>query len=123
VSVNGTGSSADALGQMLDKAFKKFDQNDDGKLDPSEFKKFNEILKPGIGVDENGKPSVDYSKTMDINSDGYITEDEMNSTTVVMPASLTSNSFGSLISYLKAEATPDSIDAASILSSDDPSTL
>jgi Ca2+-binding EF-hand superfamily protein len=107
-----------ALSSMLDKAFLKFDKNGDGKLDQSEFAGFNEILKPGNALDDNGKPKTDYSKLMDKNGDGSITQDEMDHTGVLMPASLTSDNFANMVSYLKAEGTTASLDAAALLFDD-----
>jgi Ca2+-binding EF-hand superfamily protein len=114
MSIEATGTKNNPLGAMLDKAFNKFDQDGDGKLDKSEFASFNEILKPGIAVDADGKPTTDYSETMDENSDGSITKDEMENTPV-LPAALTSDNFGSMISYLKLQDTPEALEAASIL--------
>ena len=81
-------NNASPLSQMLNNAFEKFDKDRDGKLNSDEFKTFNEILKPGIATDEKGKPTVDYSERMDHDSDGLVSQDEMNSTGLLMPADL-----------------------------------
>lgn len=114
--IDATGAKPNVVTALLDKAFAKFDQNGDGSLDSSEFAKFNEILKPGIAVDGLGRPTVDYDQKMDQNSDGKVTKEEVESTPVIMPASLSgSDSFGSLISYLKMQDTPEALEAASLL--------
>ncbi|MDS7598376.1 hypothetical protein [Agrobacterium tumefaciens] len=54
-----TTNNASPLSQMLNNAFEKFDRDGGGKLTSDEFKTFNEILKPDIATDEQGKPTVD----------------------------------------------------------------
>lgn len=71
---------------MLNNAFGKFDKDGDGKLNSDEFKTLNEILKPGIATDEQGKPTVDYSERMDHDGDGLVSQDEMNTKGVLMLA-------------------------------------
>jgi Ca2+-binding EF-hand superfamily protein len=100
---------------MLNKAFSKFDRDGDDKLSSEEFRNLNEILKPGIAVDKDDRPTVDYSKTMDFNSDGLITRDEMNSTGVLMPARLTDESLKMILNYLALKEDPSAIAAAAIL--------
>ncbi len=100
---------------MLNNAFSKFDRDGDNKLNSEEFRTFNEILKPGIAVDKNDRPTVDYSKTMDFNSDGLVTRDEMNSTGILMPARLTDDSLKMILNYLSLKEDPSAIAAAAIL--------
>jgi Ca2+-binding EF-hand superfamily protein len=100
---------------MLNNAFSKFDRDGDAKLNPEEFRSFNEILKPGIAVDRNDLPTVDYSKTMDRDSDGVVTRDEMNCTGVLMPARLTDDSLKMILNYLSLKEDPSAIAAAAIL--------
>lgn len=94
--------SNNPLASMLNSAFDKFDRNGDGKLNRAEFESFNEILKPGTATDDLGRPLVNYEENMDQNGDDSVTKDEMNSTTVLMPASLTDSSFSQMISTLKS---------------------
>lgn len=115
MTIDGTTSQTNPLAAMLGKAFDKFDQNKDGKLDTAEFASFDEILKPGNAMGSDGKPRTDFSKKMDRNSDGSITKQEMDDTTVLMPASLTGDTFGSLVSYLNLQGTTQSLDAAALL--------
>ncbi|MGR9234838.1 EF-hand domain-containing protein [Rhizobium leguminosarum] len=108
------------LTRMLDGAFTKFDQNKDGKLDTAEFKTFNELLKPGIAVDETGKPKVDYSSRMDLDGDHEITREEMHATTVLMPAALTDPSLNMMLNYLNGlQDDPNVAAAAARLAADD----
>lgn len=103
------------LARMLDKAFLKFDQNNDGKLDTEEFKSFNQILLPGTALDANGKPLVDNQARIDADGDGSISREEMDKAPVLMPADLTSDSFSSMIKYLTLKGDPDALAAAEIL--------
>jgi hypothetical protein len=63
-----------------DRSAESADKDGDRKLNSDEFKTFNEILKPGIATDEQGKPTVDYSERMDHDGDGLVSQDEMNTT-------------------------------------------
>ena len=108
-------NNASPLSQMLNNAFGKFDKDGDGKLNSDEFKTFNEILKPGIATDEQGKPTVDYSERMDHDSDGLVSQDEMNSTGLLMPADLCDPSLNSMLDYLLLKADPLAVEAASLL--------
>jgi hypothetical protein len=108
-------NNATPLSQMLNNAFEKFDKDRDGKLNADEFKTFNEILKPGIATDEQGKPTVDYSERMDHDGDGLVSQDEMNSTGVLMPADLCDPSLKSMLDYLLLKADPLAIEAATLL--------
>ena len=112
-------NNASPLSQMLNKAFEKFDRDGDGKLNADEFKKFNEILKPGIAVDKEGKPTIDYSERMDHDGDKLISQDEMNSTPLLMPADLCDPSLKSMLDYLLLKNDPLAIEAASLLKDDD----
>jgi Ca2+-binding EF-hand superfamily protein len=107
--------NSNPLSGMLNNAFAKFDKDGDGKLNGEEFKKFNEILKPGIAVDETGAPTVDYSERMDHNSDGAISQEEMSTTGVLMPATLTDPSLKSMLNYLSQQTDPLALEAAAIL--------
>jgi len=100
---------------MLNKAFSKFDRDGDDKLNSEEFRNFNEILKPGIAVDKHNRTTVDYSKTMDLDSDGLVTRGEMNSTGVLMPARLTDDSLKMILNYLSLKEDPSAIAAVAIL--------
>jgi hypothetical protein len=100
---------------MLNNAFSKFDRNGDGKLNAEEFRSFNEILKPGIAVDDDGRPTIDYGRAMDRNADKLITRDEMNATGVLMPAKLTDISLEAMFSYLLSKGDPTALAAAAIL--------
>lgn len=103
------------LSQMLNNAFAKFDRDGDGKLNADEFKTFNEILKPGIAVDDSGKPTVDYGERMDHDGDGMVSQDEMNTTGLVMPADLCDPSLKSMLDYLHLSQDPLALEAAAIL--------
>ncbi|MET4492165.1 hypothetical protein [Bradyrhizobium sp. LA7.1] len=108
------------LARMLDNAFTKFDRNKDGKLDTTEFKAFNELLKPGIALDETGKPKVDYNSRMDLDGDHAITREEMHATPVLMPASLSDPSLTAMLTYLHSlQDNPNAAAAAAILAQDD----
>jgi Ca2+-binding EF-hand superfamily protein len=107
--------STNTLTNMLDRAFIKFDQNSDGKLNSEEFASFNEILKPGTATDANGKPLVDYHQRIDTDNDGDISQGEMHNAGVLMPADLTSDSFSSMIKYLTLKGDPEALAAAAIL--------
>jgi Ca2+-binding EF-hand superfamily protein len=100
---------------MLNNAFSKFDRNGDGKLNAEEFRNFNEILKPGIALDKDGRPTIDYSTAMDRDADTMITRDEMNSTGVLMPGKLTDVSLEPMFNYLLAKAGSSALAAAAAL--------
>ena len=107
--------SSNSLAGMLNNAFPKFDRNGDGKLNAEEFRNFNEILKPGIALDKDGRPTVDYSTVMDRDADTMITRDEMNATGVLMPAKLTDDSLQAMFNYLLAKADSSALAAAAAL--------
>jgi Ca2+-binding EF-hand superfamily protein len=107
--------SSNPLAGMLNNAFSKFDRNGDGKLNAEEFRNFNEILKPGIALDKDGRPTIDYSTAMDRDADTMITRDEMNSTGVLMPAKLTDDSLQAMFNYLLAKADSSALAAAAAL--------
>lgn len=107
--------SSNSLAGMLNNAFSKFDRNGDGKLNAEEFRNFNEVLKPGIALDKDGRPTVDYSTAMDRDADTMITRDEMNSTGVLMPAKLTDDSLEAMFNYLLAKADSSALAAAAAL--------
>ena len=107
--------SSNPLAGMLNNAFSKFDRNGDGKLNAEEFKNFNEILKPGIAVDKDGRPTVDYSMRMERDGDTMITRDEMNSTGVLMPAKLTDDSLEAMFNYLLSKGDSSALAAAATL--------
>ena len=111
-------NNANALSQMLNKAFEKLDRDGDGKLNSDEFKTFNELLKPGIALDKEGNPTVDYSERMDHDGDGSISQDEMNSTALLMPADLCDPSLKSMLDYLLLKVDPLAIEAARLLKED-----
>ncbi|WP_426239489.1 EF-hand domain-containing protein [Pararhizobium sp. DWP1-1-3] len=89
----------------MNNAFAKFDKDGDGKLNADEFKKFNEILKPGMALDDTGQPAVYYSERMDHDGDGEVSQDEMNTTGVLMPSRLTDSNFRSIWTISAAKAT------------------
>lgn len=107
--------SSNPLTGMLNNAFSKFDRNGDGKLNAEEFRNFNEVLKPGIALDKDERPTVDYSTAMDRDADTMITRDEMNSTGVLMPAKLTDDSLEAMFNYLLAKADSSALAAAAAL--------
>jgi Ca2+-binding EF-hand superfamily protein len=107
--------NSNPLSGMLNNAFAKFDKDGDGKLNGDEFKRFNEILNPGIAVDETGAPTVDYRERMDHNADGAISQEEMSTTGVLMPATLTDPSLKSMLYYLSLQTDPSAVEAAAIL--------
>ncbi|CAN7531090.1 hypothetical protein LJR098_004983 [Rhizobium sp. LjRoot98] len=113
--LNAAAMIRDPLSQMLNNAFGKFERDGDGKLNSDEFKTFNEILKPGIDTDEQGKPTIDYSERMEHDGDGLISQDEMNSKGVLMPADLSDPSLKSVLAYLLLKADPLAIEAAALL--------
>ncbi|SOC90315.1 EF-hand domain pair [Rhizobium sp. AN5] len=108
-------NNASPLSQMLNNEFAKFDKDGDGKLNSDEFKTFNEILKPGIALDEQGKPTVDYSERMDHDGDGMVSQDEMNTTGLLMPAALCDPTLKSMLEYLLLSADPPALEAAALL--------
>lgn len=110
--------STNPLAAMLNSAFDKFDRNGDGKLNSDEFASFNEILKPGTATDALGRPMINYEENMDQDGDQSVTKDEMDSTTVLMPASLTDSNFSQMISYLKDQTSKQASLAASMLAAD-----
>jgi Ca2+-binding EF-hand superfamily protein len=111
-------SSRNALSAMLGVAFNKMDRNKDGALDADEFGSFNEVLKPGIATDENGRPSVDYFSRMDQDADGEVTQQEMHSTGVLMPASLTDPTLGKMWDYLSRKGDAAAQAAADLIRDD-----
>ncbi len=108
-------NNARPLSQMLNNEFAKFDKDGDGKLNSDEFKTFNEILKPGIALDEQVKPTVDYSERMDHDGDGMVSQDEMNTTGLLMPAALCDPTLKSMLEYLLLSADPSALEAAALL--------
>ncbi|MBB3176358.1 EF-hand domain-containing protein [Variovorax sp. Sphag1AA] len=119
-----TVANANPLTRMLESAFTKFDRDKDGKLNAEEFGAFYEILKPGIALDEKGKPAIseqEYRSQMDGNSDGEVTLSEMEGTGVLMPANLTDESLDSMVQYLLAQMTTSASSAAGMLAESDTS--
>jgi Ca2+-binding EF-hand superfamily protein len=114
--------SADAspLSQLLNKAFAKFDRNGDSKLTGTELDNFDQILRPGVALDDNGGPTVDMKQKLDHDGDGAVDLDEMNSTGILMPASMCDTDFSSLLGYLHAKTDdPAALQAAAILELND----
>jgi hypothetical protein len=103
------------LTAMLNNAFSKFDKDSNGNLDAQEFTSFNEILKPGIAYDKSGKPLRDMKQDMDHDKNGEISQDEMNSTGVLMPAELSDPSLKSMLNYLTLQDDPLAVQAAALL--------
>ncbi|ASP99397.1 hypothetical protein CN065_14095 [Sinorhizobium meliloti] len=112
-----TASATDTspLSQMLNKAFAKFDRDGDGKLKSDELDNFDQLLRPGVALDDNGRPTVDMKQKLDHNGDGAVDQGEMNSTGILMPADLSSTDFTSLLGYLHAKTDPAALQAAAIL--------
>lgn len=98
--------SIDALNpltRMLGNAFDRLDQDNNGGLDRSDFHSMYELLKPGIAVDVAGKPQFtenDEFQRMDHNADGQVSKEELQTTGVLMPATLTDDSLTAMIAYL-----------------------
>jgi Ca2+-binding EF-hand superfamily protein len=111
-------STATQLSQMLNNAFTKFDRDGDDKLNSEEFASFNEVLKPGLKLDDKGNPTVDMNAKMDHDGDGLVDRDEMDSTGVLMPSNLTDSTLKSMIEYLHLKVDPAAIQAAAILEGD-----
>lgn len=111
-------ATATQLSQMLNNAFTKFDRDGDDKLNSEEFKNFNEVLKPGLKLDDKGNPTVDMNAKMDHDSDGFVDREEMETTGVLMPADLTDSTLKSMLDYLHLKVDPAAIRAASILEGD-----
>ncbi|TBY80645.1 hypothetical protein [Rhizobium leguminosarum] len=110
-----TTSTATQLSQMLNNAFTKFDRDGDDKLNSGEFANFNEVLKPGLKLDDKGNPTVDMNAKMDHDSDGFVDRDEMGSTGVLMSANLTDSTLKSMLDYLHLQVDPAALRAAGIL--------
>jgi Ca2+-binding EF-hand superfamily protein len=110
-----TAATSTPLSQMLNNAFSKFDRDGDDKLNSQEFANFNEVLKPGIAVDETGKPTVDMKDRMDHDSDGFVDREEMNTTGVLMPSGLCDPGLKSMLSYLQLQTGASALQAAKIL--------
>jgi Ca2+-binding EF-hand superfamily protein len=108
-------NGSNPLATMLNNAFTRFDRDRDGKLNHEEFNAFNEILKPGIAVSEDGEPTVDYSQAMDRDADKMITQEEMNSTGVLMPARLTDDSLEAILNHLLLDGGKSALAAAALL--------
>jgi hypothetical protein len=81
-------ADASPLSQMLNKAFAKFDRDGNNKLTGDELNNFDQILRPGVALDDNGRPTVDMKQKLDHNGDGDVDLDEMNSTGILMPANM-----------------------------------
>jgi Ca2+-binding EF-hand superfamily protein len=108
-------TTAAQLSQMLNNAFTKFDRDGDDKLNSDEFANFNEVLKPGLKLDDKGNPTVDMNAKMDHDGNGLVDRAEMNSTGVLMPANLTDSSLKSMLDYLHLQIDPAALQAAAIL--------
>lgn len=107
---------------MLSNAFNKLDQDQSKGLDRGEFKALYEMLKPGIAADKDGNLLVSEGeefKRMDHNVDGQVSNTEMQTTGVLMPANLTDDSLSSMIEYLKHLDTFSARSAVSLLSAPD----
>lgn len=114
-----TASDTSPLAQMLNNAFTKFDRNGDNKLTGEELENFNQILMPGVAVDDNGRSKVDMKQRLDHDSDGAVGRDEVNSTGILMPAEMSDPSLTSLLNYLHAKNDPAALQAAAILELED----
>jgi len=106
------------LSQMLNNAFTKLDRDGDNKLNADEFADFNQVLMPGLKLNDNGKPTVDMQARMDHNGDGFVDRDEMNTTGVLMPADMCDPSLGSIINYLHLKGDDAALRAMTMLESD-----
>ena len=113
--------STNVVQTMLRSAFTRLDANASKSLDKGEFKAMYEMLLPGTAVDRNGKPKVsldDAFARMDHNHDGQITQNEMDTTPVALPADVCDESLQHMIQYLLTKGTKSSVDAAALLSKD-----
>lgn len=111
------------LQRMMDNVFTKVDKDSSGALDHKEFGAMYEVLKAGIAVNRDGTPKISEGQEfdrMDRNSDGKVTRDEMQTTGVLMPASLTDPSLEAIIGYLKLNKSAASQSTAALLSMPDP---
>lgn len=108
-------TTATQLSQMLNNAFTKFDRDGDDKLNSTEFANFNEVLKPGLKLDDKGNPTVDMNAKMDHDGDGFVDRGEMDSTGVLMPADLTDSTLKSMLDHLHLQLDPAALQAAAIL--------
>lgn len=109
------------LASMLDNAFKKFDQNKDGKLNSTEYQSFYEVLRPGIATNDN-KPVVGVQESMariDANADGGVSREEVQNAGVLMPAELTDESLDAMLQHLLEQSTYSAQAAAQILAKED----
>jgi Ca2+-binding EF-hand superfamily protein len=114
-----------SLSVMLDKAFGKFDRNQDNKLDGEEYKSFYEVLRPGIAIGNDDKPTIsgdEYFQRMDHDADGGVTRDEMQTTGVLMPADLCDESLDAMIAWLEQQSTTAAALAARYLAAEDVAT-
>ncbi|MFC5755662.1 EF-hand domain-containing protein [Rhizobium sp. GCM10022189] len=114
-----TATDTSPLTQVLNKVFTKFDRNGDNKLTGQELENFDQILMPGVAVDDNGRPKVDMKQRLDHDANGAVGRDEMHSTGILMPAEMTDPSLTSLLNYLHAKNDPAALQAAAILELDD----
>jgi Ca2+-binding EF-hand superfamily protein len=108
-------STTTQLSLMLNKAFTKFDRDGDDRLNSEEFANFDEVLKPGLKLDDQGNPTVDMKAKMDQDGDGFVDRAEMDSTGVLMPANLTDSTLKSMLDYLHLKVDPAALQAAAIL--------
>ncbi|AUW46668.1 hypothetical protein [Rhizobium leguminosarum] len=92
-----------------------FDRDGDDKLNSEEFANFNEVLKPGLKLDDKGNTTVDMNAKMDHDSDGFVDREEMGSTGVLMPANLTDSTLKSMLDYLHLQVDPAALQAAATL--------
>ena len=116
-------NTSNPLTKMLNNAFSKLDRDHSGSLDKGEFGSLYEILKPGIATDKSGKLLVSEAQEfqrMDHNADGKVSQSELDTTDVLMPASLTDDSLGAMLEHLKLLDTISARAAASLLSAPDP---
>lgn len=109
------------LANMLDNAFKKFDQDKDGKLNSAEYQSFYEVLRPGIATNDN-KPVVGVQESMarmDADADGGVSREEVQNAGVLMPAELTDESLEATLQHLLEQSTYSAQAAAQFLARED----
>lgn len=114
-----TGVNSTPLSQMLNNAYTKCDRDGDSKLNSEEFANFNEVLSPGVKLDDNGKSTVDMKARMDHDGDGNVDREEMNTTGVLMPADLCDPGLKSMINYLHLKGDSSALAAAAVLLDDE----
>lgn len=111
-------SSSNPLSNMLGNVFARLDRDGSKSLDRGEFQFFYEVLKPGIAADADGTPQIGEAEQftrMDKDSDGVVSQSEVQTAGVLMPAELTDESLLAMIEYLKRQEGAAASATASLL--------